>query len=707
MGSELLLEIGTEEIPARFLPPVMQEMAESLRKRLDQARIGVGEIVTWATPRRLALVARKVAAGQAEAVQEIIGPPKAVAFDQYGKATPAAQGFAKAQGVAVSDLVEVDTPRGVYLAVSKSAAGRPTTECLPEILPEFIMGLSFPKSMRWGDLPETFARPIHWILARFAGQVVDFPLADVTSGTVTYGHRFLGPQAIEVKDAASYLAALQKAHVLVDPATRRAHLEKELAQAAAGVGGEVVPNPGLLEENIFLVEYPSVVVGSFDKKFLALPDEVLITSMREHQRYFSLRGQDGKLLAHFIAVNNTLTRNPDVVRQGHERVLRARLSDAMYFYEVDSKTPLENRVEALKGVMFHSSLGTSYEKMERFRELAVALAGQLAPELTEKVRRAATLAKADIDTEMVGEFPSLQGVMGEKYSLLTGEDPQVATALFSHYLPRHADDILPGDPVGALVGLADRLDTICGFFGVGLNPTGTADPYGLRRHALAIIRILRAQQLHLDLPEFVSQSLELLKSKLSRTPEETALEVLDFLQTRLQHLLLAEGFTQETVAAVLAAGWRDVADAVDKVRALEEIRKSPDFPALAVAFKRVINISRGAEAGEVDELLFEYPEEKQLWDATVLMQDEVEKVFAKVKYKKAGEPPKARIPERPRDYSRLCRALAQLRGPVDAFFDKVMVMAEDERVRRNRLSLLARISRHFLRMADFSKITTQ
>jgi glycyl-tRNA synthetase beta chain len=688
MGSELLLEIGTEEIPARFLPPVLSEMTEGLRKRLGQARIGVGDIVTWGTPRRLALVARDLATGQSEAVQEIIGPPKAVAFDAEGSPTPAARGFAKAQGVAVTDLVEVDTPRGVYLAVSKSAAGRPTAECLKEILPDFIMGLSFPKSMRWGDLHVSFARPIHWVLARFGGQVVDFALADVTSGSLTYGHRFLAPQAITVQDAASYVAALQKAQVIVDPAARRAHLEKELAAAAAGVGGEVVPNPGLLEENTFLVEYPSVVVGSFDEKFLALPDEVLITSMREHQRYFSLRGKDGQLLAHFIAVNNTLTRNPDVVRQGHERVLRARLSDAMYFYQVDSKVPLESRVEALKGVMFHSSLGTSYEKMERFRDLAVAM-GQLAPELTDKVYRAATLAKADITTEMVGEFPSLQGVMGEKYSLLTGEDPQVATALFSHYLPRHADDILPGDLVGALVGLADRLDTICGFFGVGLNPTGTADPYGLRRHALAIIRILRAQRLHLDLPQIVWQSLELLKAKISRTPEETALEVLDFLQTRLQHLLLAEGFDQETVAAVLAASGQDVVDAVDKVQALEEIRRSPDFPALAVAFKRVINISRGAEAGEVDELLFEYPEERLLWEASLVMEGEVAAALKN------------------RDYPAACKALARLRGPVDAFFNKVMVMAEDERLRRNRLSLLARISATFLQMADFSRITTQ
>ncbi len=685
MASELLLEIGTEEIPARFIPPVLHEMASSFGKLLEQERIAAGEIRTWGTPRRLALVVTGVATSQAEVAEEVIGPPKAVAFDATGRPTAAAQGFAKAQGVQVSDLIEVDTPRGVYLAVRKRAFGRPTFECLRELLPGFILGLSFPKSMRWGSQSLTFARPIHWILARFGGAVLPFELGDVASGGVTYGHRFLAPEIREAADAASYIATLRDARVIVDPKERGALLAAQLKEAAARAGGEVVPNPGLLEENTFLVEYPSVVVGNFEDKFLALPDEVLITSMREHQRYFSLRGGDSKLLPHFIAVNNTLTRDPDLVRQGHERVLRARLSDAMFFFQEDSKVPLANRVEALKGVVFHSLLGTSYEKMERFRDLA----GKLAPELADLTRRAATLSKADIVTEMVGEFPSLQGVMGRIYALLSGEPPEVATAIFSHYLPRHADDDLPGDPVGVLVGLSDRLDTICGCFGVGLIPTGTADPYGLRRHALAVIRILRARQLHLDLPEVVLAALDLLKGKISRSPEETALEVLDFFQTRLQHLLLSEGFDHETVAAVLAAGARDLVDAADKVKALDEVRRSPEFPALAVAFKRVINISREAEAGEVTELLFEYPEERLLGEAAQLMEMEVAAALKK------------------RDYPGVCRALANIRGPVDAFFEQVLVMAEDPKVRRNRLALLARISRTFLLMADFSRITTQ
>jgi len=688
MGSELLLEIGTEEIPARFIPPVLEEMAASFRKLLEQERIAFGEVLTWGTPRRLALVAREVAPAQAEASTEVIGPPKAVAFDAGGKPTPAAQGFAKNQGVAVGDLVEVDTPRGVYLAVSKRTAGRPSRDRLQELLPSFILGLSFPKSMRWGSESVTFARPIHWVLARLGGEALPFTVGDVTSGGVTYGHRFLAPQAVEVKDAAAYVASLKQAQVIVDPQARRALLEEDLTQAAAKVGGEVVPNPGLLEENSFLVEYPSVVCGNFEEKFLALPDEVLITSMREHQRYFSLRGKDGGLLPHFLAVNNTLARNPDLVRQGHERVLRARLSDAMFFYQEDAKTPLEKRVEALKGVVFHSLLGTSFEKMERFRELAVFLAQRLAPDLTELVRRAAYLCKADIVTEMVGEFPSLQGVMGRQYARLSGEPPAVAEAIFTHYLPRHAGDLLPPDLTGALVGMADRLDTICGCFGVGLIPTGAADPYGLRRHALAVIHILRDKGLHLNLPEAVGAALDLLKGKISRTPEETGLEVLDFFQTRLQHLLLGEGLDNETVAAVLAAGGADVVDAADKARALEEVRRSPDFPTLAVAFKRVINIARGAEAGEVSPLLFEYPEEKLLFEAAALMEEEVGTALEK------------------RDYPTVCRALAKLRGPVDVFFEKVMVMAEDEKLRRNRLALLVGISNTFLQMADFSRIST-
>jgi glycyl-tRNA synthetase beta chain len=696
MAPELLLEIGTEEIPARFIGPVLEEMAASFRSLLAQERIEVGEVVTWGTPRRLTLVAREVAEVQANKGTEVLGPPKAVAFDSEGKPTPAALGFAKNQGVAVSDLIEVDTPRGVYLKVIKLTAGQPARERLKEILPGFILGLSFPKSMRWGALAITFARPIHWVLARFGGEVVPFELGDVVSGGVTYGHRFQAPQAIEVGDAAAYVSALSLAQVIVDPAARRAHLEAELAQAAAAAGGEVVPNPGLVEENTFLTEYPSVVCGHFEEKFLEVPDVLCITAMREHQRYFSLRGKDGRLMPHFLAVNNTLARNPDLVRQGHERVLRARLSDAKFFYDEDKKVSLDQRVEELKGVVFHSLLGTSYEKMERFRELAGWLHQNITPEDGDSysrvdpkdVLRAATLCKADLVTHVVGEFPSLQGEMGRVYAGEAGEPREVAEAIFTHYLPRHAGDALPPDLAGALVGLADRLDTICGCFGVGLIPTGTADPYALRRHVLASINILLDKRLHLDLVAAVEVALKLLKDKINRAPAEVAVEVLDFFQTRLQHLFLGEGFDFETVAAVLAAGWRDVVEVADKIRVLEEVRRSPEFPALAVAFKRVINISAGQAPGEVASLLFEYPAEEVLLTATGLMEEEVAQALES------------------RDYAAVCRALARLKAPVDGFFDTVLVMAEDPRLRRNRMALLVRISETFLKMADFSKITT-
>jgi len=689
MASELLLEIGTEEIPARFIPPVLAEMQASFAKRLEQERIGYGAVTTYGTPRRLALMATGVAERQAESTEEIMGPPKAVAFDAGGQPTAAAQGFARAQGVSVSDLAVVETERGPYVAVKKHAAGMATQERLAEWLPDWILGLSFPKSMRWGSLAITFARPIHWIVALWGTEVVPFTVGDITSGATSYGHRFQAPGPISLTSAepTAYMEALKEARVLVDPAARKARLEGELAGAGAAVGGQVVPNEALVEENTFLVEYPNLTVGNFEDKFLALPDEVLITAMREHQRYFSLRGTDGKLLPHFIAVNNTLAKDPVVVQQGHEKVLRARLSDAMFFFQEDRKVPLDKWVEELKGVVFHSKLGTSYEKMERFRSVARYLAEHLLPSKMEQVSRAATLCKADLVSGMVGEFPVLQGIMGREYARLSGEAPEVADAIFAHYLPRHAGDVIPETLVGALVGMADRLDTICGCFGVGLQPTGAADPYGLRRQALAIINILATHKMYLDLPGAIGFALALLKDKLTQPVEQTAEEVLEFFRTRIQHMLTGEGNSFAVVEAVLSAAFTDVVEALAKVQALEEVRQGLDFAALAVAFKRVINISRDAEAVAVDTALFEAGAERDLFAAAELMEQRVNQALPA------------------RNYREVCKALADLKAPVDRFFDDVLVMAEDPRVRANRLALLVRISQTFLKMADFSRIT--
>ncbi len=689
MATDLLVEIGTEEIPARFIPPVLAEMQASFAKRLAQERIGYTEVAAYGTPRRLALIGRGLAERQAESTQEITGPPQAVAFDAAGQPTAAAQGFARSQGVDVADLVVVETERGPYVAVKKHAAGAPTPERLAEWLPEWILGLSFPKSMRWGTLSITFARPIHWIVALWGTEVIPCMVGDIPSGAVTYGHRFQAPGAVTLTsaDPAAYLAALEQARVLVNPAARKEKLESELAGAGTKVGGTLVPNEELVQENTFLVEYPNLTLGNFEDRFLALPDEVLITAMREHQRYFSLRGADGKLLPHFIAVNNTLAKDPLVVQQGHEKVLRARLSDAMFFFQEDRKTPLDRWVEELKGVVFHSKLGTSYEKMERFRALARYLAEHLLPAKVEQVSRAATLCKADLVSGMVGEFPSLQGIMGREYARLAGENPEVADAIYAHYLPRHAGDAIPDNLVGALVGMADRLDTICGCFGVGLQPTGAADPYGLRRQALAIINILAAHKMYLDLPGAIGFALALLKDKVSQSVEQTEVEVLEFFRTRIHHMLTGEGYSFEVVEAVLSTAFTDVVEAIAKVEALEEVRRSVDFAALAIAFKRVINISRDAAATAVDPGRFEADAERDLYAAAEYMEQRVAQALPG------------------RNYREVCKALADLKAPVDKFFDDVLVMAEDVKLRDNRLALLVRISRTFLKMADFSRIS--
>jgi glycyl-tRNA synthetase beta chain len=689
MAADLLIEIGTEEIPARFIPPVLEEMKASMQKRLEQERIDVGAIRTMGTPRRLALIATSVAERQTESTAEIVGPPKAVAFDTEGNPTKAAAGFARSQGVEVTDLIVVETDKGPYLAVKKHAASLPSKDRLQEILPEWILSLSFPKSMRWGSLSITFARPIHWIVAFFGQEIIPFTVGDITSGPVTYGHRFQSPQAVTLGSASlpAYLEALRQSSVVVDPEERRARLDGQLEQSAQSVQGRLVPNPELVQENTFLVEQTNVTLGNFEERFLQLPDEVLITSMREHQRYFSLRDADGKLLPHFIAVNNTLARDPVVVQQGHERVLRARLSDAMFFFQEDRKVKLDTWVEELKGVVYHSLLGTSYDKMTRFRSLGTYLAEQLLPDKVVKVHRAATVCKADLVSGLVGEFPSLQGIMGTEYARLAGEDPEVAEAILAHYLPRHAGDQIPDNLVGAMVGMADRLDSICGCFGVGLIPSGAADPYGLRRQALAIINILWDKKFYLDLSRAINQSLTLLEDKLTEPADKTHDEVLEFFRTRVHHLLTGENLSSEVVEAVLTTTFTDVVEAMAKAHALEEVRRGLDFPSLAVAFKRVINISRDTQAAAVQKELFEHQSEYDLLDATKAMEETVA----------------AALPSR--NYPEAFKALALLKSPVDRFFDEVLVMTDDPKVRANRLALLVRISRTFLGLADFSRIS--
>ncbi len=686
MSKELFLEIGTEEIPAGFLPKAMADMEALIRRELESARIAHGDVLTMATPRRLALCVKGVAEHQPDAEITVMGPAKKVAFGDDGTPTKAGEGFARGQGVDPSALTIVATEKGDYVAVVKKETGVPTAGLLTEILPRLIGSIPFKKSMRWGDLDVRFARPMHWIIALFDGVVVPFSFGNVKSGSVSRGHRFMADTTFPVRDLNHYLEECERHFVIPDPEKRKEIIRREIEREATTAGGSVLTDEALLEQVAYLVEYPSAVRGGFSTSFLDVPREVLITSMREHQRYFSLVDADGKLLPNFITINNTLAEDPTVVVKGNERVLRARLSDARFFYDEDRKVPLEKRVEALKAVVYQAKLGTSFEKMERFRSLAESLAEKLNPAVKAKTARAAYLCKADLVTGMVGEFPEVQGIMGREYALLQGEDKEVAAAIAEHYLPIQAGGELPASDIGAFVSIADKVDTICGCFGVGLIPSGSADPYALRRSAIGVIAIILDKGYRLSLPALIGSSLELLSAKLTRPAEQVAADVLEFFCGRFVNLV-GNDYAADVVEAAVAAGFIDLVDARARIAALAEFTAHPDFEPLAVAFKRVGNIIKEGTDLSVDAALFQDAAEGGLFEAFSAVQSSVAAKAA------AGA------------YLDALTEIATLRGPVDTFFDRVMVMAEDDKVRTNRLALLTSIARMCGRIADFGRIS--
>ena len=682
---ELFLELGTEEIPAGFIPRAMAEMEAIITRELTNARLTFGEVKTLATPRRLALMVKDIPAIQPDAEITATGPSKKAAYDADGKPTKAAEGFARGQGVDVSAIQIVTTDKGEYISITRTETGRPTHELLSEILPKLINEIPFKKSMRWGDLDVRFARPIHWIVALFNGVVIPFEFGNITSGAVSRGHRFMANSTFPVRDYAHYLEECERHFVIPDPERRKEIIRRETHRVAIAAGGHLLPDEELLEQVSFLVEYPSAVHGTFSEEFLVVPKEVLITSMRSHQRYFSIVDGEGKLLPGFITINNTLTEDPSVVIKGNQRVLRARLSDARFFFEEDQKVKLDERVESLKKVVYQQKLGTSFEKMERFRSLAEGLATQLNPAVVTQAARAATLCKADLVSGMVGEFPEVQGIMGREYALLERIEPAVANAIAEHYLPTQAGGELPASDIGAFVSIADKLDTICGCFGVGLIPTGAADPYALRRATIGIIAIILDKSYRLSLAELIGKALELLSAKLTRPKEQVAADVVEYFRARFVNLL-GNDYPGDAVDAAVSAGFDDLVDVKARIAALAEFETHADFEPLAVAFKRVGNIIKGGTDAPVDPALFEDAAEGALYEAFSKVKTSVEARVA------AGS------------WLDALTEIATLRGPVDSFFDKVMVMAEDQRVRNNRLALLTAIARMFGRIADFSKI---
>ncbi|MEN8143218.1 MAG: glycine--tRNA ligase subunit beta [Thermodesulfobacteriota bacterium] len=689
MQHELLFEIGTEELPAGYITPAINDINKMVTTALAELGLAHGKIRTASTPRRLAICVSDLEAEQADSREEVMGPPKSAAFDKDNKPTKAAEGFARSKGATLEDIRIAETPKGEYLMVVIEKKGEQTAALLPEVLAGIIQQLGFPKSMRWGSGKASFARPIQWILARYGDLVIPCEVNKVNSGSSTRGHRFMAPNDFEVTDYDSYLAALRKAHVMADQEERREATIKEVTEAAAGAGGQIMPDDELVDTVANLVEEPHAVCGAFDEKFLALPDEVLITSMREHQKYFGVVDDNGRLMPHFIAVNNTDTKDHALAAEGHQRVLRARLEDALFFFNEDKNRKLEDHVANLSGVVFQAGLGTMLEKTGRVTKLAGWLAEKVAPKARETAKRAAHLAKADLLTEMVNEFPSLQGKMGRAYALLDNETAEVAQAIAEHYMPVRAGSSLPEADGGALVGLADRIDSIAGCFGIGKKPTGSTDPYGLRRLSLGLLHIIEGRGFSLSIKELADKALELYGDKVTAEPAEARKDILDFIIDRYVNDRVSRGRTAAAVEAVTASvNFDDVIDCDHRIEALMAVQDEETFTILAGSFKRVKNITKGfADAQDVDKELLVEEAEKNLYQVLQEVKAEASPLFESKNYQQA------------------MGAILKMKAPIDHFFDEVMVMADDKKVKINRLRLLTDISNLFLKIGDFSRMS--
>ncbi len=688
----LLLEIGSEEIPAGYIQPALDALSSNLLQKLSDARLEHGKAKVYATPRRLAVMVEKVSEKQTSITEDLVGPPENVGFDNEGKPTVAAEKFAEKAGVPVTALKVKETEKGRYLYVQTTHKGMDAAAVLAKVLPDVIKAIPFPKTMRWANLSMVYTRPIHWILALFGNQTIPFAMENIQSGNYTFGHRFMSPGKITITNPDEYLGKLREARVWADISERKESVEKQIAQQAADCGGKVLHDPELVDTVVNLIEYPAPVTGAFENKYLKLPASILITAMREHQKYFAIIDQHEKLMPYFIAVNNTMARDMSLVATGHERVLRARLSDAEFFYESDLKVPAESRVEKLKGVLFQAKLGSMYEKMERITELAGYLAEKVHenPELTIWAQKAARLCKSDLVSQVVGEFPKLQGVMGKVYATVDNEPAEVALAVEEHYRPTFSGGALPETTTGAIVAIADKIDSICGCFSVGLLPTGAADPYALRRQGIGIVNIMLEKEFSFSLKQLIEKATGLFADKATRDSTETCEKVYVFIKNRISRMLEEEQISKDVVGAIVDISIDHVPNVWKRARALNSLKAQPDFEPLAVAFKRVVNIIKKAPESRhssVDDTLFENPSETTLFQELIKIEQTVDKELQQGAFDRA------------------LHHMATLRGPVDKFFDDVLVMAEDEAIRKNRLALLKRIADLFEKIADFSKIS--
>ena len=684
---DFLLEIGCEEIPSRFIPGAMEQLNKETASLLAESRLEHGTIDTWATPRRLVLRINELEQKQPDLVEKIKGPPVNRAYDETGKPNKALQGFMQSQGVNIDQIEEEVIKEARYIVIEKEVPGRLAEELLQELLPKLIQKLSFPRPMYWQSKEVRFARPIRWLLTLYDNKPVTINFSGIQSGRVTYGHRFLAPGPFKIDSIAHYFSCLEDNYIVLDQNIRRKMIREQLNQKAAEYGGEALVDEGLLEEITYLVEYPVAIDGSYDQAYLDLPQEVPITSMQHHQRYFPIVEKgSGRLLPYFIGISNN--RFHPNIRKGYEKVLQARLADGRFFYNEDRKEPLEHYTAKLKSVVFLESLGSVDQKRARLIELTGKLgeALSLSTDQIEKARRVAHLCKADLVTSMVKEFPELQGVMGREYAKLSGEPAEVAVGIFEHYLPRYAGDTIPSAMEGALVSLADRIDTLAGCFAIGIQPTGSQDPYALRRQAQGAVAILLGLEINLSLEEYVNLALDTLASTLVldyKKRNQVKENLCGFLIQRIRFALQERGFEYDIIEAVLAVPFKALAEVFKKASVLGEYLKGPMLDDVIVAYNRVANLAQKTAGGAIDKALFQDVSEKELYHKLKTVEEALKKT----------DDPALNLEQ-----------LQLLKQPIDRFFDKVMVMVDDDKMRKNRLNMLVALKNLFNRLADFSKL---
>lgn len=690
MSKDLLYEIGTEEIPAKYMPVTLQQVKGIAEALLKDSRIAFEEIKTYGTPRRIVLLVKGIAEQQEDLEELVKGPSKKAAYDENGNPGKALIGFLKGQKAELNDVFIQELSGVEYVYYKKHEKGQLTKEVLKTILPNILTSISFPKSMKWGSKSFRFARPVRWLVPILGDELVEFDKDGILCSRSTKGHRVLSKGSIEINSVSEYFDKLREGYVIVDQEERRSLIRKQCEELARTIGGEVLMDEELLEEVVHLVEYPTALLGGFEAEYLKLPKEVVITPMKEHQRYFPVVDKNKKLMNYFITVRNGDSRYLTTVQEGNEKVLRARLADANFFYSEDRKNSMENCVEKLKSVLFQETLGTIYDKTQRITAIAGYLseAAGLSYDARENLNRSAYLCKADLVTNMVKEFDELQGIMGREYALLQGEKEEVADAILEHYLPRFAGDYTPETMNGSILSISDKMDTICGCFAIGIQPTGSQDPYALRRQAIGITSIILEVGMHIGLTHLCDTAIKVFAEKgiLKGDAKTIKRDIIEFFKQRFRNVMIDRGFEYDIIDAVINAEFDDIYDSYLKIEELSKWKYKDEFLNILSSFNRVSNLASKAKSSEINTELFTEKAELELL-----------KAFDRVNTEYEGYVDN-------REYGKALALMMTLKKPIDDFFDNIMVMVEDEDIKNNRLGLLKSMANMMNRIADLGAI---